>query len=52
MYKVYDLKNKKKVVCKGNANNCALEINCDRTYIYKAACNNLLIHKRFKVVKV
>lgn len=51
MFKVYDLKNRKKIVLKGTAKQCSEFIGCDITYIYKAVNKDLTIFNRFKVAK-
>ena len=51
MFKVYDLKNKKKLVVTGTEKECAKELGCHISYISKAASKDLKIFNQYKVVK-
>ena len=51
MFKVYDLKNRKKIVATGSQKECASVIGCDYTYISKAAAKGTKIFGRYLVMK-
>lgn len=49
VFTVYDMKNRKKIVVKGNAKECCVAIHCDLSTIYKNAKKGNLLGGRYLI---